>query len=381
MHKLSTEALGELLHQSSAPAVSIYLPTHRQATPPHKHEDQTRYKNRLRHVATILHSYDAPNSIIDSLLARLEALHTDQEFWQNRLDGLAVFASPKGLWVYDLPLDCEEYSAVDTHFHVAPLLALVQDNLPFLVLALNLQTPRLYQGDMYGLEPVTALTLPHDLISALKIDEFSQRQQHYHVKAGGYATGQHGGGTVKDTGHEEKLRFLRLVDEALRRFDDSKPLILAGATPVIADYRSISSYPHVLEGVIEGDIRDDELVARHEQAWTILSDEYIQQRHQAAVERLAALAGQARVTTEPAAILDAAETGRIDTLLVSVSTHTRDTVRDVVSRVKKIIFPAEQHRQFIDQTALLTWYQGGQVLDIEPRLIPVNAPLAAILRY
>jgi hypothetical protein len=108
----------------------------------------------------------------------------------------------------------------------------------------------------------------------------------------------------------------------------------------------------------------------------------LQQRQQLVLD-YQRIAGEnpARASTDPVEIVEAAEQGRIERLLIAMSRFTKDTVRDQLESVPKIVFPGGNKNQIVDRAAQFTWGQSGKVYNLAQEDLPHNASLAAIFRY
>ncbi len=82
---LSYQAINELLSEKPrAPAVTIYLPTHISASPPHMSEDQIRLKNIKNKAIKILNAREERASKFAEELDRsLESFLSDTVFWER----------------------------------------------------------------------------------------------------------------------------------------------------------------------------------------------------------------------------------------------------------------------------------------------------------
>lgn len=383
MTRVSRELLQDLTEQAVSPAVTIYLPTHRRSSPPHLQEDQIRFKNLMRKVEEIMgNDPDKDNDTQQAIMSRLEELHDNQDFWTNRSEAAVICVNPSMLTALDAPMDTEEYVAVDTHFHLGPLFALTSINRPYHVLLLAEQEPRVFRGDLYGLE-ATSVELPRDVRSALMIDEMSQRQHHYNAKSrAGGSSGQNAGSNAKDSGDEERLKFFRMIDEKIRNgLDTTLPLLLVGVTSEVAEYRSISKYQNILKEAVDGNHTKLALTELHDIVRPVIEKVLVEKAATEAAERYEELKGQERAVAEPAAVKDAAEKGRIDTLFVNNLAITSDTVRDNDYDVKRISFLDAQKNLLLDRLALVAWSQGSKIVNLDAEHMPEHSWIAATLRY
>jgi hypothetical protein len=384
--KVSHESIAQLL---SAPIkgskVTIYVPTHKSAAPPHMSEDQIRFKNLMNKAIEQLQGKD--DELIKTLQAKLEECLKDQHFWESQTEGLLLCAERDELYLFHLPLDCEEYVAVDAHYHLAPILGLLSDEQKFYVLIVAQHEPALYMGDMYGLYP-TELKLPASVEEGLNIDEMTVKSEH--ARSAGAPSFNpsafNGRGGAKNSAEEERMRFWRTIDHMLHeKTDRSLPLILAGIEAETVEYRHISKYPKIMHGTIPGSFNQAAHGERelYEKAQVIIYTEIINKHHQEAVERFERVKGanpQKIAMDSEAAV--AAERGQIDTLLIGMSRFTTDTIRDNAEPVREIAFTRhDDMNHFVNNVALQAGATSSQIVNVLQEDMPGGAPLLAILRY
>ncbi len=396
MNKLSSERITSLLENATGgPAVTMYVPSHKVATPPNMHEDQTRFKNLMNKALETLNNRDKHNPFNKYFKDQCEALLNDKLFWENLSQSFILTARPDMFEVTHLPVDSDEYVAVDDHFHLAPIYGLCEDMQPYYVLLVSLKNPRLYRGDSYGLELMDA-ELPKSVSEALNVDEMHTKSIQFHSGAGmsvragmrGPSGGSeamfHGHGAGKDSGNAEKEQYLRILDAMMNKhIDTSLPLILAGVEAEVSEFKSLSKHGNILKAFARGNFTESNTAELHHQTQAILHEEVIEIRHQKAIEDFERLQGEDpdRATTQFANIKDAAESGRAGTLLLALTRKTTDTVRDNTEQVMKIIFPADKISQAIDYIAQQAWRNGSKILNIIESKAPGRALVAATMRY
>src|SRR6185437_12424870 len=215
----------KLSSMETEPSVTIYFPLHTTASPPHISENQIRFKNLVHRAKQQLSAHGTGQEVAKALEARLAELHDDLAFWEAGKPGLLICAAPEVMEMFYLPIDTEEYVAVDNHFHIAPVLGLLHDARDFYVLTLAQRNPKMYRGTLYGLTPLR-LNLPTDAKAAFNIDEVNQKIENQGTTTGpsskGAAAGTgfgrgwfNGRGGVRNTEAEERLRYLRVVDHTI----------------------------------------------------------------------------------------------------------------------------------------------------------------------
>jgi hypothetical protein len=385
---LTRDALIELLNnEQTKPAVTIYTPTHRAATPPNMSEDQIRCKNMIHKALSILKKRHDGRELEAELSEQLEAMLADRDFWEHQTEGLLMCARPGQISLYHLPVDTEEYVAVADHFHLAPMFGFLRDMQEYYVLVVAQHEPALFKGDAYDVV-ATSIKMPETLAEGLNLDEIHQKseQQRSAGSSSGGSASYNGRGGDRDPAEDDRIRFWRLLDQMVcDKVGTKLPLILAGTDSELSEYRSISHYPNIMqlsEGGSFGGFKPHELFAT---ATSILRREVEMPDKLAVIEEYRRAKGQApdQATKGMAAIKEAAENGRIDKLLVGDIRYTADTVQDGNAHVPLITFPSEEElAQAVQDIAYAVWNTGGSIVNMDSENMPEPGEvLLATLRY
>src|SRR5574339_666895 len=101
MPTLSHEDLKSVIAAGQAPAVSIFLPTHRAG--PEIQQDSIRLKNLVKQAERQLLAEESRPAGARELLAPVTKLVGDAAFWRHQGHGLAIFRSEDFFRVYRLP--------------------------------------------------------------------------------------------------------------------------------------------------------------------------------------------------------------------------------------------------------------------------------------
>lgn len=385
MHKLTNEAMQELLAMEATPKVTIYVPLEASAAPPNISENQIRLKN-LIHKATGQLKEMGEHKLYEQLCDFLTQNTENLEFWKDRSRGLLILAVQDQITLFDLPVDTEEYAAVDDTFHLAPILALIGDDREYYVVALAQQNPKIYRGDMYGLEQMD-IGLPLNMRVGLGIDEANQQSENQGSAIGSSIStgGFNGRGGARDPQDSDRLRFFHLIDKIVcDNLDRSMPLMLAGIDSEVAEYKELSKYPKIMSHHIPGNHTETGTQDLFQKAQPIVHAELISPEHMAAREEYERLQGANpdRVADDHQHILEAAEQGRVDKLLAMMSRHTTDTVQDSMKSVFQITFPEESDTsKLLNKLAMKVWQMSGKVVSLLPSEMPNGATMVARLRY
>ncbi len=178
------------------------------------------------------------------------------------------------------------------------------------------------------------------------------------------------------------LKYARKVDAALRPFLAGRetPLILAATEPLGPIFRSVNSYPALLdEGVSASPDRmsDTDLA---EAARAVLDGHYAAEVASATAlfqERI----GRHRATTDLRAIARAATFGAVDLLLVDIDEVMAGTVDETDGSIARATAPGADSYDVIDEIAGRAILSGAKVLAVRRADMPEAAAVAAILRY
>ena len=338
----------------------MYLPTHRSATPPHMREDELRFKKLARKASDILDNIDKHDPFNAKFATKCAALQSDEKFWKDRTEAILVCAGADQFETYDLTLETDEYVAVDNHYHLAAIYGLLEDSVPFSVLAVAQDRVLLFSGDNYGL----TLT-DHEVFSdaAYKRDDKHDNDKYLYEA-------------------ERHRNFLHVDKKFFASADKKSPLILAGVESDVAEYRSLSKHPRILDQAILGNYGPDSAPELFSASEGIVTEEVIEANHRKRLANYQRLRYDPNLASDDVVnIEDAAEKGRVDTLLIGMSRTTTDSVNDVVEPIRKITFPDELESQVIDHLAELVRSQDGHIITVSQDQLPDSSPLYALYRY
>lgn len=348
--------------------VSIYLPT----TPltQEAEADRIALKNLGTKALAQLEAAGGDKRQMAAIEEQLDELHDDDEFWRLQARSLAVFLTPERHWTYRLPNSLRATAQVSDRFHLKPLLRAVTFTNEAFVLALSQNAVRLVEV-FAELPPreVRVPGMPKDAPSSVGKATIGHRSP---------AGRLHG-----SEGEKVRLRqFARAVNAALRGLLSGRetPLILASTRPVDDVFRSVNTYPHLLEAQITKSpdkMTDLELA---EAARPLLD-----QLHAAQIEELRQLfavrGNQGRATTDIAQAARAATVGAISSLMVDIDAVVPGWVDDADGAVRFAAGEDATSYGVVDEIAVRAMTNGARVLGVRKADLPEGASLAAILRY
>ena len=356
-----------LLRTRDSSCVSLYLPT----TPITRdaQADRIALKNLAAAAIEQMQAAGAERDAVADVGGLLLELVDDDEFWAEQARSLAVFASPAGLRTFRLPNRLAGEVEVADRFYVKPLLRAVTFPHAAFVLALSSGAVRLVEVTREGPpHTVDVPRLPSDATDVAGKASIGDRSPTRRLQGA--------------EGQKVRLRqFARKVDHALRSVLTGLelPLVLATTDPLDAIYRSVNSYPHLLETAIRGnpDQSTDEALAAA--ARTVLDGVY-EREVSAMRDRFTRCSSDGRASADVATVARAATYGAVDTLLVDIDDKVPGRVDEETGAVTVGVDDATTYG-VVDEIAGRVLLSGGRVLAVRKPDVPGGGPLAAILRY
>ncbi len=347
-------------------AISIFIPTHKVSIPDNLRADKIRFKNALRDVTAELEDFGHSREDIKQYIATIEKVAKDEDFWQYRDNGLAIYATKNKATYYDLSLEIDYAVYVNGKFIISPLLVSNNERYQFVGLDLNLKEPRLFIGSQTGMEQILQDSLPGDLEVALRIDEYQEQHQHSTSPGGTRDAHSHGHGGKNDKKDKDIERYMRLVDEAIRSSQISKgnlPLIIAGEKKHVTMFKELSKYKNIHKQTVEGNQEKKPINDLYKDYWSIVVEHIEQQETLFAqmLERAKHRDGMQKLVTGEH-IRKAARKGQVATLAISLVRKTYDSVIRRFEQRFKIALPSSTKQLMnIENTARVVMNYGGEI--------------------
>jgi hypothetical protein len=384
MEILTRELIKELLSVRHTPCLSLYMTTHR--SHPVNLQDPIRFQNLVKQLEeSLLGQYSADD--VKKFLEPFETLGNDKQFWNHTLDGLAVLGSTEFFKVIRLPITVQEFAVVADSFHTKALRKYLQSVDRYHVLSLSLNNILLFEGNRHTLVEVELHPdIPKTITEALG-DELTEK--HSTVASYGGVGGEssdmhHGHGGKKDEVDKDAERFFRVIASTI--YDNySKPsglpLILAALPEHHSLFQKVNKNPFLLPTSITvstESISTDKLI---ELAWEVMEPDYLRK-----LESLAQKFEQAKAnglgSDNIKEVVEAAEAGRVDTLLVEADRVIAERLRNKnTGTFKQADSTQPILDDLLDDIGELVTRMGGKVMLMPPEKMPAKTGLAAIFRY
>lgn len=225
---VSKNKLKEIAQEKASPCITLMMPVH--STPPDVEGNPIVFKNLLRDLHNMAAAADMTEAV--GLVENLELLKNDRDFWNQASPGLMIFHSPEYFRAIRVPVALTAKAMVDNHFHLNTLRRYFQESNPFQILALGLDSVRLWEGNRHHLREVNLEgKVPVTMVEALG-EELTNDYQHSggDHPGTGMSSNRHGTMEKSQERDSDQERFFRVIDQAVEEHfsrTSGLPLILA----------------------------------------------------------------------------------------------------------------------------------------------------------
>ncbi|HCC63093.1 MAG TPA: hypothetical protein DEQ55_17975 [Pseudomonas sp.] len=384
---LDRETMSQLLAKREAPCLSLYQPTHRSF--PERQQDPIRFKHLLRELEDSLKQQGRGDQA-KALLKPFHDLMNDPDFWNSNRDGLAVFGAMDYFEVFRLQRSVPELAVANDRMHLKPLLRIAQSADRYQILAITLNSVRLFEGNRDGIDEVRLGDgVPKTLEEALGRDLTEKGQTGFPQ---GYSRAsergdpmqvESGGAGRQDEIDRDRERFFREVDRAILEHHSRKsrlPLILAALPEHQFHFRKLSHNEFMLSEGIESDaslLSHDELRQR---SWMVMQPRYLK-RLEGFINQYGVSHGQGLATDQLEQIGQATLEGRVATLLVEAERQIPGVVDKQQGKAVAVEDDTATTPDLLDELTIWTLEQGGEVIAVPTERMPTESGAAAIYRY
>ncbi len=384
---LDRETMSQLLAKREAPCLSLYQPTHRSF--PERQQDPIRFKHLVRQLEDSLKQQGRGDQA-KSLLEPFYALIDDVDFWNSNRDGLAVFGAKDYFEVFRLQRNVPELAVANDRMHLKPLLRIAQSADRYQILAITLDSVRLFEGNRDGVDEVPlADGVPKTLEEALG-RELTEKGQTGFAQGYGRASErgdamqvESGGAGRQDEIDRDRERFFREVDRAVLEHHSRKtrlPLILAALPEHQSHFRKHSHNDLLLPEGIESDVSLLSQNELREKSWMVMQPRYIK-RLEGFINQYGESHGQGLATDQLEQIGQATMEGRVATLLVEADRQIPGMADKQGGKAIAVDDESATTPDLLDELTIWTLEQGGEVISVPTERMPTASGAAAIYRY
>ena len=252
----------------------------------------------------------------DEFLAPVVALVEDSSYWRLQSRSLVVFLAQDFFRPVRVPVELTEELSVGAHFNLLPLAAVIASDRKLYVLTLAKNSVRLFDSTRNVITELPLETIPASFDEV--VDELPERTVDVRAGAAG------AGGTASyhspdvDLDREMLGRFIRAVGQEVGvRLGTARSqlLVLAAVEEYLPIFRAACPYPAIFDGVIAGNHERTLPDALRSAAWHLVNDR--EAAHEAEEsDHAMSLAHAGKGSFDPQEIVEAAQTGRVDTLFL-----------------------------------------------------------------
>ncbi|TWT60134.1 baeRF7 domain-containing protein [Rubinisphaera italica] len=366
MDNFTKNDLIDLAEQEGHALISLYIPTERAGR--EVLQNRIRFKNILGEVEGKIQDAGSAGEKFNKQLKELHTWEKDDDWWQHQSDGLAVFLDGVNIHRWRIPVSVPSICTCEEFFTLRPLCELLQDDGQYYLLGVSQNQVRLFQGTKTSIVELHPEALPENLRSALNIDEYVSSLQQHSTSANGTAAMFHGhGGSDLDVKKQDEiLQYFRHINRALSSYlgNERRPLVFAGVDYLFPIFKEACEYNTLLEDAVIGNPDHLDADQLHSKSWPIVEPFFATKRN-SALERFQAAGPEGQGIDDLDSIVQAADQGQVETLLVKDSHANR--------------VPNRGEQKMMNLAIVKTLRAGGSVFTVPAEKL--TRPAAAILRY
>jgi hypothetical protein len=377
-----------LLAYEGEPAVTLLLPTHKGGR--ELRQDPIRYRKLVGDAGARLAETGMRRADAERFLERARALVSDEAFWREHADGLAIFIGRDLFEAYKLPFAVPEECIVGCRFHLRHFLPSLEGDRSFYVLALSSRRVRLFEAGRYRMTERRDVKFPKGVEEIIGETDYQKtREAGPALRPRPTATG---GSMRSDTFGEdaEALRKTELIEYLSRVADallpsermPARPMVLVAIPEIRGQFRALKRLPTLREtGVVENpEVLDEHEM--HRRAYGVIAPAFFEERARDR-GRFDALFGDGntRASIAPKEIVGGAGFGRVEALFAAEEVHMWGSMDESSGEMTEHDEPQPGDEELLDFAANKTIRNGGRVYVLPIANAPFAMPMAAIFRY
>jgi hypothetical protein len=395
LDSLTRDELRSLAEMKGGPTVSIYHPTDRAA--PKFEQNALHLKNLLGRAERRLDERGLRRRDIEGLLAPARRLLGHHDFWQHQLDGLAVFCGPDLFRCYRLPFHVGETVAVDDSLYLKPLLPALAGEGSFYVLAVSQNRIRLMRGNRYRMEVVDIddLDIPKNLAESLRYDDLQKGELQHHPTTGpgreppsrrisgkGREHVFHGHGQAGDEQKKQVLNYFKRIDTGIAKLLEAEraPLLLAAVEYLHPLYHQASDQHMLIKNGLVGNYDQADAAEIHRQAWPLVEPE-LRKKLDTAIAKYRSLEGTGRASCDPREVLEAAHSGRVESLFLQAGIDMWGTFDPESQELEVHDEPRPEDVELLDVASKQTIAHSGDTHVLPAEQMPCSEAMGAVYRF
>src|SRR5665811_1012434 len=311
-------------------------------------------------------------------------LEGDKDFWNNTLDGLAIFANTNKCIVYKLYKPLQELVVVADSFHIKPLIRIFQSVGKYHLLGLSSNDFALYEGNRYGFEEIEMDPETHRTIEEVLGKQHTDSFLTHGSYGGTDGTAMyHGHGGKKDEIEKDVEKFFRYVDRfVLENYSKPSklPLILVSLEEHHNIFKKISHNSYLMEEGIKGSYESFEMEQLTEKVWEIIEPIHLE-KTQNLVNSFENAKANSAGSDDLTQIARAAFDNRIETILMEADKIIPGKIDYNTGAIELGDIEDPDFDDVLDDLAELVLKKRGEVVILPKDRMPSDKGVAAIYRY
>jgi hypothetical protein len=362
---------------------SFYLTTHQSGVEVNEQHDRIAFKTAVQKLATQLEQAGetGPREV---LLTMTEPLLSKDPFWRRQSKGLAVLITDGFIRVIKLPYAPGNFAESNKKFFLRPLLPLIMNDEYYYVLLLSKKQAKVFRADRFSIAPVSIPELPDGIEDVVHFEEKNNEGLFRTGSSGGGGGANYHGLGESGPDHKENIAmYAKEVDRTLHQFllgKESVPLVLAGVGYLLNIFRKTSTYGHIWEEQVEGNVEYTDLATLHQDVHKLM-EPYFESRLRRAIDAYGVKSDTSRVSSQPAEIIPAAHYSRISHLFVQEGHEMWGTFNELSNSIVMHNMREEGDESLVDRAVVKTIVNGGDVHILPERQMPNSGGLAAVMRF
>lgn len=325
---------------------------------------------------------------IRKILIHASDLLSNDSFWHDGFDGLAVYSIKDSFEAYKLPFKPKETTTVSHFPYLLPLLFGFNDNYPFHVLVVDEGEIRLFKAGKFEIEEIElnlSYTNEKDYFNrTFQVEEIPGYRSEV---AGGRTKGNeyiiyHGHGNAKDDNKIRAKEFFQSTKEELeRKLSFSKyPLILAGHNFLIDIFRKANPKITTEEMSITLNPGPINIGFLHSQAMIVIEKLQKREYEHEKIKYCDAI-GTSLTSTQPKEIFEDGKNGRIETLFVNIEIEHFGILDEKNNLLTVNLTNNEDDESLTNLACIIALQTDATVLTLNIDQMPENVPFCALYRY
>jgi hypothetical protein len=382
---VTKEMLADLAAFEGNPCISIYVPTHRSGVEVNEQKDLITFKNAVQKAEKILNEKGVSELTIKASLKPAYDLLSNDTFWKDLNNGLALFISEGYFKYIRLSFSCVEEVIVNSSFHLGTLVDAMPKEQYFYLLVMSKKQVKFYRADANGMQKMDIPELPEGVDDVVRFEEKDdQKLMRMGGRGGTGGANFHGIGAGKPDEKTHIALYLEEVDDTLWKevlHAETVPLIIAGIEYMIPIYRQVSDYKYVWpEAIVRGALVDEDETTLYGMAMEKMQP-YFNKKYDSAKTEFFNKSATDLTTAIPAVIIPAAYYGRIEHLFILKDSHIWGTFDE---QNNQLFMNSEQKGNdecLVNKAIVKTILTGGNVFLVNKDQMPEDSMMAAVLRY